>query len=187
VLARGLAKDPSARWETGTAMVAALRAALVAQAAPTVEATMALPPAVPVTATAEAADPVIAATPPVSRRFRRRLLIGSVAGLLVLVVGLVLLALATRAHPAVTLSAATVEQGGVVTARFDGFKAGQAVDITVAGTGLKQATIRADTQGRVVYAFNVPRTFATGPHELRGCAAAACAQAAFTVTLRRGG
>jgi hypothetical protein len=185
VLARGLAKDPVARWETGTTMISALREALAAAAAPALDVTLALPRSAPAATAAEAVDPVIAATPPVSRRFRRRLLIGAVSGVLVLFAGLVLLALAARGQPAVTLSTATVEQGGVVTARFTGFKAGQAVDISVASSEQRVATIRADTQGRIVYAFNVPRAFPTGQHRLKGCAATSCAQAAFTITAKR--
>ena len=102
-------------------------------------------------------------------------------GLLIIAAGFLLLALAARAHPTVTLSAATVEQGGVVTAHFGGFKPGQSVDVFVASTEQRLTTIRADAQGRVVYAFTVPRTFATGRHELKGCATANCTQAAFTV------
>ena len=48
VLARGLAKDPAARWESAAEMTSALRAALVQSSAPApVEATMALPPGAP--------------------------------------------------------------------------------------------------------------------------------------------
>jgi len=103
----------------------------------------------------------------------------------VVATAVILLLLALRAHPTVTLSTATVEQGGAVTAHFGGFKPGQSVDILVASTEQKLTTIRADTQGRVVYVFTVPRTFATGRHELKGCAAANCTQAAFTVAMRR--
>ena len=185
VLARGLAKDPVSRWETGSAMVTALRGALAGEGTPEVDATMALPQPGPA-ADSEAADPIAAATPPVSRGFRRRLIFGAVGGLLVLIVALVLLALAARSHPAITLSTAAIEQGAVITARFDGFRSGQSVDIFVASTQQKLTTIRADSQGRVVYAFTVPRTFPIGHHELKGCAGVNCAQAAFTVTLRRG-
>ncbi|HEY8811298.1 MAG TPA: serine/threonine-protein kinase, partial [Candidatus Dormibacteraeota bacterium] len=61
VLARGLAKDPTARWPTGSEMVAALRAALSSEAAPAVEATLALPPAA--VATPSAAMEPATATP----------------------------------------------------------------------------------------------------------------------------
>jgi eukaryotic-like serine/threonine-protein kinase len=186
VLARGLAKDPVARWETGSAMVAALRGALSGEVAPAVDATMPPPPAVE----AEIAPAEVAATttpaPNVKRRRRRRLLVGGVAGVLLIAVALVVLALASRAHPTVTLSSATVEQGGVITARFGGFKPGEAVEVLVASTEQRLTTVRADTQGRVVYAFTVPRTFAIGRHELKGCAGANCTQAAFTVALKRG-
>jgi Protein kinase domain len=196
VLLRGLAKDPVARWETGSAMVAALRLALagaaapVAEAAPSVDpapavdATMALPQAVPAAAAASE-EAVVFATPPVKRRSRRWLLAGAIGGLVVVATAVILLLLALRAHPTVTLSTATVEQGGAVTAHFGGFKPGQSVDIFVASTEQKLTTIRADTQGRVVYVFTVPRTFATGRHELKGCATANCTQAAFTVAVRR--
>ena len=178
VLARGLAKDPTARWPTGAALVAALRVALADQPAPAVEATIALPRAVG----AAPATP----DPTVRRRLGKRLLIGALIGVLLLATASILLARAASAHPAVTLSAATVDQGGVVTAHFGGFKPGEAVDISVASAELKLTTLRADTNGRVVYAFNVPRAFATGRHELKGCAAGGCAQAGFSVVPKRG-
>ena len=71
------------------------------------------------------------------------------------------------------------------TARFDGFKPGETVAVYVASTEQRLTTVRADTQGRVVYAFTVPRTFAVGHHELKGCAGTNCTQAAFTVAVRR--
>jgi tRNA A-37 threonylcarbamoyl transferase component Bud32 len=186
VLARGLAKDPVTRWETGSAMVAALRGALAGEAAPAVDATMALPQPVPAEPppAAEVA-PAAGPAPTVKRRFGRRLVVGAVGGVLLLAIAVVLLALAARAHPTVTLSTATVEQGGVVTARFGGFKPGETVDVFVASTQQRLTTVRADTQGRVVYAFNVPRTFAVGRHELKGCAGSNCTQAAFTVDVKR--
>jgi eukaryotic-like serine/threonine-protein kinase len=186
VLARGLAKDPVTRWETGTAMVAALRGALTGEVAPAVDATMALPQAVPAEIAPAPVAAVAAPAPTVKRRFGRRLVVGAVAGILLLAVALLLLALAARAHPTVTLSTATVEQGGVITARFGGFKPGEAVDVSVASTEQRLTTVRADTQGRAVYAFTVPRSFAIGRHELKGCAGANCTQAAFTVALKRG-
>jgi predicted Ser/Thr protein kinase len=186
VLARGLAKDPVARWATGSEMVAALRAALAGEAEAAVEVTMALP-----TAATSALEPVPAdvagagSVPPVRRHRRRRLVLAALGAGLVLAVTLLLLAIASRTHPTVTLSAATVDQGGVVTARFAGFKAGQAVDISVASTEQRLTTIRADTQGRVVYAYTLPRTFAIGRHELKGCVVADCTRAAFTVAPKR--
>jgi eukaryotic-like serine/threonine-protein kinase len=185
VLFRGLAKDPVSRWETGSAMVGALREALAGAAAPAVDATLALPPTLPPTP-APAGDPAIAATPPRKRRVGRRLVFGALGGVLLLALALVLLVLASRTHPTVTLSTATVEQGGVVTARFGGFKPGETVDVYVASTEQRLTAVRADTQGRVVYSFTVPRTFAIGRHELKGCAGTNCTQAAFTVALRRG-
>jgi serine/threonine-protein kinase len=190
VLLRGLAKDPVARWETGSAMVAALRGALAGEAAPAVDATpgvsatMALPHAVPAAA-ATSDEAAVDATPRVSRRSRQWLLAGAIGGIVVVAAALILLLLAARAHPTVTLSTATVEQGGAVTAHFGGFKAGQSVDVFIASSQTKLTTIRADTQGRVIYVFTVPRTFAIGRHELKGCAAANCTQATFTVALKR--
>ncbi len=73
----------------------------------------------------------------------------------------------------------------MVTAHFDGFKAGQSVDVFVASSEQKLTTVRADPQGRVVYAYTVPRTFAVGRHQLKGCAGANCTSAAFTVAPKR--
>jgi Protein kinase domain len=199
VLARGLAKDPSLRWESSSAMVGALRVALAADPPPAVEATMALPVAVPAppvavpaavpvaaTATPEATVKPAATAPRSAGRFRSGLIVGALGGIIVIAAALLLLALAARGHPSVTLSAPTVEQGGTVTARFAGFKAGESVEIFVASSEQKLTTIRADTTGRVVYTFNVPRTFAAGQHQLKGCVGANCAQAPFTVAVRRG-
>jgi eukaryotic-like serine/threonine-protein kinase len=200
VLARGLAKDPDVRWETGSAMVAALRVALAADLPPPIEATMALsgpvravPPAriqIAAPAAAPAAPPAgfkpAVAPPTGGRRFRSGLIVGGLGGVIVITAALLLLALAARGHPSVTLSASTVDQGGAVTARFAGFKAGQSVEIFVASAEQKLTTIRADTQGQVVHTFTVPRTFPIGEHELKGCVGADCAQAPFRVTLRRG-
>jgi eukaryotic-like serine/threonine-protein kinase len=193
VLARGLAKDPGLRWETGSAMVAALRVALTADPPPAVEATVALPVARP-TAQPEpvasqpqaAAPPASAALPAGGSRFRTGLIVGGLGGIIVIAAALLLLALAARGHPSVTLSAATVDQGGTVTARFAGFKAGESVEIFVASTEQKLTTIRADTQGQVIYTFTVPRTFPVGHHQLKGCVGANCAQAPFSVAPRRG-
>jgi len=202
VLARGLAKDPMARWATGGELVVALREAFSGETAPAVEATMSLPP--PAVGTPPAAVDAAGATPPAMvepaagpalapapaaagrNRFRRRLIGGAVIGVLLLLALFIVLAAASRARPTLTLSAATVDQGGVVTARFSSFRAGQAVDIFVASNEQKLATLRADPGGHVVYAFSVPRTFATGHHQLKGCAGANCAQAAFTVAPKRG-
>jgi serine/threonine-protein kinase len=194
VLARGLAKDPNLRWESGSAMVAALRAALAADPPPVVDATLALPVTVP--RAPPVAIPVAPATPSIQTpapapaatggRFRTGLLVGAGGGILVIAAALLLLVLVARGHPSVTLSATTVDQGGTVSARFAGFKAGESVDIFVASSEQKLTTVRADSQGRAVYGFDVPRTFAVGRHQLKGCAGANCAQAAFTVALKRG-
>ena len=201
VLSRGLAKDPTARWESGKALVDALRKALADAAVPSVEATMALPGRTPpAPASAESVPIEALATPepatgpallgpavfPASRPRRPRWMIpAAVAGAIVIVVLLGLVALAAlQPRPALALSAANVDQGGTVTARFSGFKAGQSVDISVEPSGVRLATIRADTQGHVAYNFNVPRAFATGSHQLKGCVATQCVEAPFTVALK---
>jgi Protein kinase domain len=185
VLARGLAKDPSARWPTGSELVAALRVALAGGPAPAIDATLALPQPVVASPAAMVVPPAVPAGGS-RRRIGKGFLIGAGIGLLVIAAGFLLLASIARAHPKVTLSTATVDQGGVVTARFDGFKAGQTVDIFVASTEQRLTTLHADSQGRVVYAFTVPRAFAPGRHQLKGCTGTDCAQAAFTVGLKRG-
>ncbi len=102
VLARGLAKDPVARWESGSALVGALAEALAPP--PPVEATMPIP-----TPVRTAPDYVFPrAAPP---RSRRRLLLAAVAGLLVIALLLGVLAVVSRPRPSVTLSASTVAQG----------------------------------------------------------------------------
>ena len=170
VLARGLAKDPAARWESAAEMTSALRAALVQASAPApVEATMALPPGAPPTLPAPA------------RRSRRSYFVAGGLAVLILVAALGLLVL-TRPHPAVSVSPATVTQGGALSLVATGFRAGDTVDVYYVGSSqVKVRTVRADTQGRLALTFELPREVLPGRHLARACAGQNCAQASFTV------
>ncbi|OLC25455.1 MAG: hypothetical protein AUJ02_04415 [Chloroflexi bacterium 13_1_40CM_3_65_12] len=111
VIMRGLAKDPSARWESCTAFVTALGQALAHVAAPAVEPTVVMAP--PVAATMPFSVP---APPPAvikRRSHKRRNILIAVAALLVLAVGLLVVASAL-AKPRLSLSASTVTAGDTV-------------------------------------------------------------------------
>jgi serine/threonine-protein kinase len=177
VLARGLAKDPAARWQTGVEMIAALRAALAPAPVPqpppaSVAATMVMPPAPP-------SSPVAATTP--GRRSRRRYVLAGVGAVLLLVFALGLF-IVTRPHPAVSVFPATVTQGGTVTISASGFAPGETIDVYyVVSTPVRIRTQRADTSGKFVTSFAIPRELIPGPHEFRACAGQSCATATVTV------
>ena len=176
VLARGLAKDPAARWDSGAALVGALAEALAP--ARQVEATMPIP-----TPARAAPDYVFPRAAP--QRPPRRLLLAAVAGALLVALLLGVLAVAARPHPSVTLSASTVAPGASLTADFSGFRAGQSLDVYLGTNAAKLATVRTDSQGAAAYDFSVPRLLTPGQHALRGCVGTVCVQSSFTV--RRAG
>jgi serine/threonine protein kinase len=102
-LARGLAKDPLARWQSGNALVASLEAAFASAPVATVEAVV---PAAPVVAAAPAIPAAPAETEgeaarPAAGRLGPGTLVGAVGGILVLAALLILLALVAQIHPAV--------------------------------------------------------------------------------------
>ncbi len=175
VLARGLAKDPASRWESGGALVGALAEALAPP--PPIEATVPLPTpsrAVPdyVLPAGGAAQVTPAPAPRRGgRRPRRRPPSGRPGG---------------RFAPPSLGDTVGVDggPGGSLTADFAGFRAGQSVDVYL-GTNARLGTVRADSQGQAVYELIVPRLLAVGQHQIRGCVGTVCVQSAFTV--RRAG
>ena len=178
VLAKGLAKDPAARWESSSEMIGALRDALqraLPAAAPAVEKTIVMPP-----------TPAATPAPPQAlqpRRSRRGYLVaGGVGALLVIAISAGLLVLA-RPHPTVSVSPATAAQGGSVTITAGGFKSGEVVDVYYVGSSpVRIRSLRADTSGQVVTSFTLPRELIPGQHAVKACAGQACVQANLTVT-----
>ncbi|OLD49512.1 MAG: hypothetical protein AUI42_07370 [Actinobacteria bacterium 13_1_40CM_2_65_8] len=131
VIMRGLAKDPSARWESCTAFVTALGQALAHVAAPAVEPTVVMAP--PVAATMPFSVP---APPPAvikRRSHKRRNILIAVAALLVLAVGLLVVASAL-AKPRLSLSASTVTAGDTVVVTTGNLPANQVGEIELLST-----------------------------------------------------
>jgi eukaryotic-like serine/threonine-protein kinase len=192
VVMRGLAKDPSARWESCGAFVIALRQALAGATAPALERTvvMAAPlaatmpfarasaPATSAGAVAVAATPVpitaasgpIAAVAPIaparrSHRTRYRILAG--AGILLLLAVLFLLYAATR-PPALLLSASSVTAGDHVVISATHVPANQVGEIQL-NSPVRVFPFKADGTGNVSVDVVIPRDIGAGDHIVAIC------------------
>jgi len=173
VLARGLAKEPEARWESCSAMIAALRSAVLQEAV----VDTARVPVIAGAAGAQAVDPTMVMTgpPPASpvptRRRRWPLVLAGIA-ILALVAALVLVAVLSRPRPAITLSSGRVAVGQPLTVNLKGFKAGEQVDLFIGGaTPTRVRAVRADTNGAASTIIDIPRTFPTGQEQVKACGA----------------
>jgi len=189
VVMRGLAKDPAARWESSTAFVDALTAALSGAPAPAVAQTMVIGPGaastVPIAraATAErvTAPPQPAtvamafpssngadATPPVKRsgRVNRRLVLG-IAGVLVL---LLLLGVCAVVANATTLSVTPSQaaRGDTVTVHATNVPANKAGQVQLWSV-VHTFPFQADSNGNVTVYMTVPRDVALGDHVVKIC------------------
>jgi len=178
VLARGLAKDPGQRWESGGALVAALREALRPAPVAAVEATL------PVEV---AGGPVV----PRPGRARGRLLPVAVGAalLLALVAGaLFLLYHARHAAPRISAIPATVHRGGSFRLDAGGFAPGTAF-VQIGSPGGAAAVVAADVatgSGSWSTTITVPVALSPGRHDVRACNAPApgsgCATTSIDVT-----
>jgi serine/threonine protein kinase len=181
VLARGLAKDPASRWETGAALISALRTALATAPTPAPALTVGTPPVEATMVMPAAPAPPPAAPPPPKRRWRRRYFLAGAGAIVLLFVALALFAL-SRPSPTVAVSPASVAQGGTVTVTAAGFTPGETVDVYyVASSPVRVRTQRTDTTGKLVTSFPIPHELIPGPHEVRACAGQNCARATVTV------
>jgi serine/threonine protein kinase len=191
VIMRGLAKDPAARWESCTAMVDALGAALANRPEPAAARTVLMTPSA-VEATAviapayvqaePASDPMAVAypspPPPVIRRKSRKGLIAIIAGALILLLIGVAGYLATRPPPALALSPSTVAAGGSILVNASHLPPNQGGEIRLHSSLLTFA-FRADSSGNVSRSITVPQDEGIGDHTLQVCWSSACRMTAI--------
>jgi serine/threonine protein kinase len=195
VIMRGLAKDPGARWETCTAMIDALAAALARRPEPPVARTVVMAPSstrplaspmAPPTIAPPAvgygeppSDPMITAypSPPPLPDVKRKSRKGLVAVALTVLVGLLVIGvagyLATRPKPALSLSPSTVMAGDSVLVTAGNLPANQSGEVRL-HSELQQFPFRADSNGNVHLYVTVPRDAGIGGHTVQVCWASSC-------------
>jgi hypothetical protein len=201
VIMRGLAKDPAARWETSTAFVDALEAALDGKLEPALAKTVVMAPPIASTlplAAPTAAGAAVAVAPPAARddassrsatvamaypaptaepvakkKSRKRLyaIIAGVAILLLLISGVVLFA-ASRT-PTLSLSSSTVTAGDSVIVRATNLPANQNGEIQL-HSPVHIFAFHADSNGHVSLPIVVPRYIGAGDHTVTICWASRC-------------
>jgi hypothetical protein len=191
VIMRGLAKDPAARWESCTALVDALVAALAAAPSPAAAKTMVMrapiastvplaraavvdrPVVQPRPATVAMPFPAPAPTAPLAatpvkrqRRLNRRLLIG-LASIVVLLLVLGVCALAAQATT-LSVSPGTAARGDVVAVTATRVPANQIGEIQLWSV-VHTFPFHANANGEVSVNFAVPRDIALGDHIVKIC------------------
>jgi serine/threonine protein kinase len=192
VIMRGLAKDPGARWESCTAMIDALDAALTRRPEPAVTRTVVMAPAAPAaTAFSEAAveapsymdteqqsDPIAVAypsPPPVrarrSHRGRNAILIA--AALIVLLIIGIAGYLSGRPSLIVSVTPSTVAAGDSVLLSASNLPANQTGEIRM-HSAVQVFPFRADSYGNVRQYITVPRDAGIGGHTVQVCWASSC-------------
>ncbi len=192
VIMRGLAKDPSARWESCTAFVDALAAALARKAGPAAARTMVMTPGAastmplvtPATVAASAADDDLADSsetvavaypsppPPAAKRKSRKGLVALAAVVALLIVGGAAYVV-TKPRPALSLSASTVAAGDTVVVSGTNLPANQNGEIQLLST-LHTFPFRADVYGNVHVSILIPRSIEIGDHTVKICWARVC-------------
>jgi serine/threonine-protein kinase len=197
VILRGLAKDPAARWESCTAFVDALAAALAEKSGPGVARTLVMTPAVASTVPLAAPVAVVAAAMPeragvdavnpsatvavaypapaqtlAKKKSRKRLFAAIAAGVLVvlLILGVLLVA---SARPTLSLSASTVRAGDTVVVNASHLPANQNGEIQLLST-VHTFPFHANSSGDVSMAILVPRNIGAGDHTVNLCWNASC-------------
>ena len=197
VIMRGLAKDPAARWESCTAFVDALAAALAGKTHPGVARTMVMAPAVastvplaapvavaaaamPAQARADAVNPSATVALPypapaqtaAKKKSRKGLLAAIAAGVLVvlLVLGVLLVA---SARPTLSLSASTVREGEIVVVNAGHLPASQNGEIQLL-SAVHAFPFHASPSGDVSVSIRVPLNIGAGDHTVRLCWNASC-------------
>ncbi len=194
VVMRGLAKDPAARWESCTAFVDALAAALVAKAEPGVARTVMMAPAVAstiplaspaagapvaiaprvdaVNPSATVAVPYPAPAQPVAKKKSRKGLFAAIAAA-VLVVLLILGLIVIAATPTLSLSSSTVRAGDTVVVNASHLPANQIGEIQLLSV-VHTFPFHANSSGNVSVPIVVPRTIGAGDHTVRLCWSSSC-------------
>jgi hypothetical protein len=193
VIMRGLAKDPAARWESCTAMVDALAAALANRPEPAVARTAVMTPVVaaaprsaPVAAVATPAyvdtespsDQMAVAypsppTPVVKRKSRKSLIAVAIIVLLALLLIGVAGYLVSRPTPALSLTPSTVAAGDSLLVTASHLPANQNGEIRLHSTPQIFA-FHADSQGNVRQSIAVPKDEGVGDHTIQVCWSSAC-------------
>jgi serine/threonine-protein kinase len=193
VLLRGLAKDPALRWESCTAFVDALGAAIdgkkpAQQAAP--KAVVVVDPAfastVPLAGVAAVAavggagkadvmEPIHPmSAPPIAKHRSRRGLIGAGGAAIVL---LLLMGgggyLVTHQKPAVSLSESTVKAGDTVVVTASHVPANQVGEIQLR-SDLHTFPFQADANGELSEPILIPRNIGSGDHVVHVCWLSQC-------------
>lgn len=159
VLARGLAREPDVRWQTGAQFVAALREALGGL---------------------EAGERV--AAPATGRRWWPWAL-GAGALLLAVIAGVLLWRASRPATPSMIVSSAAVQAGGTVTVSGSHLQPNQAGSIQLESTPRTIGAFQADQYGSVHQDVTIPADTAPGDHLLSLCWQQQCpASARLTVT-----
>src|SRR5712691_11181973 len=197
VVMRGLAKDPAARWESCTAFVDALAAALAGKTDPGGARTLVMTPAVastvpvaapvavaaagmPAQARADAVNPSATVAvpypatvqPSAKKKSRKGLLAAIAAGVLVVLLILgVLLVASTR--PTLSLSASTVRAGDTVVVNASRLPANQNGEIQLLTT-VHTFPFHADAGGDASVSIRVPLNIGAGDHTVRLCWNASC-------------
>ncbi len=197
VVMRGLAKDPAARWESCTAFVDALAAALAGKTDPAAARTLVMTPAVastlplaapvavaaaamPARARVDAVNPSATVAVPypvpaqavVKKKSRKGLLAAIAAGVLVvlLILGVLLVA---SARPSLSLSASTVRAGDTVVVNASHLPANQNGEIQLLST-VHSFPFHANPSGDASVSIRVPPNIGAGDHTVRLCWNASC-------------
>lgn len=191
VIMRGLAKDPAARWDSCTAMVDALSAALTRRPEPVVARTVVMAPtpappayAAPAIAapsyvdTESPSDPIAVAYPspppiPKARSHRGRNAILIATALIALLVIGIAGYLVGRPMPIVSLNPSTVVAGDSVQLTASNLPANQSGEIRL-HSDTQVFPFRADSYGNVRQYITVPRNAGIGGHTIQVCWAASC-------------
>ncbi len=176
VIMRGLAKDPAARWDSCTAMVDALGAALTRRPEPAVARTVVMAPTP--SDTESPSDPIAVAYPspppiPATRSHRGRNAILIATALIVLLVIGIAGYLAARPMPIVSLSPSTVVAGDSVQLIASNLPANQNGEIRL-HSDIQVFPFRADSYGNVRQYITVPRDAGIGGHTIQVCWASSC-------------
>ncbi len=197
VVMRGLAKDPAARWESCTAFVDALAAALAGKTDPGAARTLVMTPAVastvplaapvavaaaamPAQARVEAVNPSATVAVPypapaqkvAKKKSRKGLFAAIAAGVLVvlLILGVLLVA---AARPTLSLSASTVRAGDTVVVNASHLPANQNGEIQLLST-VRTFPFHANPSGDASVSIRVPLNIGAGDHTVRLCWNASC-------------
>lgn len=194
VIMRGLAKNPADRWDSCTAFVDALAAALARRSAPPLAKTVIMTPgvastmplAVPAEATETAPEYVdedASATavaypsppPPAAKRKSRKGLVAAlvaVALILIVVAGTVGY-IATHSTLAISLSPSTVAAGDTVLVTATHVPANQSGEIRL-HSAVYIFPFRADSSGNVNAQITIPQISGVGDHIVEICWASSC-------------